>query len=100
MALPKKNEVKEVKVEAPKLEATVTEKAVPIKAAIVENKSQKAENETSFLNRLLSFQHEGNWGRHLDTMILERIKLINSWEVAHIDNGCVVKPNAKTEIVE
>jgi len=92
MALPKKNEVKETIVEPPKLEDTVTEKSATVKAAIVENKFPKAESETNFLNRLLSFQHEGNWGRHLDTMILERIKLINSWEVAHIDNGCVLKP--------
>lgn len=34
------------------------------------------ESEYDFLKRLQNFQHNGGWGKHLDPMINERLKLI------------------------
>ncbi len=38
------------------------------------------ETERQFLERILKFQHTGGWGKHLDPMIMERIKLLGGDE--------------------
>ena len=37
---------------------------------------KEGETEKEFLIRLMKFQHNGGWGKHLDSMINERIKTI------------------------
>jgi hypothetical protein len=57
------------------------------------------ETETEFLNRLLSFMHDGGWGKQLDPMILERVKLVNEWDIAYIEKGNVIQPPVEEEDV-
>ncbi len=42
----------------------------------VEIGNERIESEKEFLQRILFIQHTGGFGRHLDTMINERIKLL------------------------
>lgn len=35
------------------------------------------ESETLFLTRLMEYQNNGGWGRHLNPMITERLKILN-----------------------
>lgn len=58
---------------------TITEhwKREPERPVSIPMVSENEESEEQFLHRLLSFQHTGGWGRHLDSMIYGRLKVIN-----------------------
>lgn len=46
------------------------------KPATIDIVEDEVETELQFLKRLLRIQHEGDWGKHLDSTIEERIKLL------------------------
>lgn len=62
----------------------VTEEVVTEEPVVEEKKEEdtslsihatdEKETEVGFLQRLLSIQHEGGWGHHLDSIINDRIK--------------------------
>lgn len=58
-------------------EEVVEEVATPIVEELIETSEPKL-TETEFLQKILFIQKDGGFGRHLDAMIAERIKEINS----------------------
>ena len=51
------------------------------------------ESESSFIKRLLAFQNNGGFGTHLNQMIIERLKEIESADIIHFENGELVYPD-------
>lgn len=58
---------------------TVTEepKEQPIAEAVVSAEPKADSDEVLFLKNILQIQHEGGFGRHLDNLIYDRIKLLS-----------------------
>lgn len=73
--------------ETPLAEVVVEEAlaSMPVNEELVEkvveevvSEKEKTLTETEFLQRILQIQREGGFGRHLDALIADRIKEINS----------------------
>lgn len=67
--------IKEEPIFVPDIPAQVVEEVKVVEVEPVVNSG--IESETEFLIRLMNYQNNGGWGRHLNPMIKERIELIN-----------------------
>lgn len=69
----KQETIKEEPIFVPDIPAQVVEEVKVVEPVV----NSGIESETEFLIRLMNYQNNGGWGRHLNPMIKERIELIN-----------------------